>query len=238
MTVLNFQLKYLQQCFIISEETNSWTQGLWRWSCLSEVVRQVSYSGCWPPALSFHCQVPVPVDVWQAAVGADWQQHSSEPTVWPGSADYQRWEYDVRYGQGGSIGVPWLTGFIQVLFLERNSSPSVLWWWALTALAGWTRSETSVLGVEEGDDPWKILFWGQLLQMRWKCNLSQMYPKTRMRRKSFYQPCLLMMRLTTSPKMKLVRKGIVIFDNSVMYISKLNMNKAWMRWMEYGICVF
>ena len=54
--------------------------------------------------------------------------------------------------------MPLLTGFIQVLFLERNSSPSVLWWWALTALAGWTRSETSVLGVEEGDDPWKILF--------------------------------------------------------------------------------
>ena len=51
----------------------------------------------------------------------------------------------------------WLTGFIQVLFLERNSSPSVLWWWALTALAGWKRSETSVVGVEEGGDPWKIL---------------------------------------------------------------------------------
>ena len=65
------------------------------------------------------------------------------------------------------------------------------------------------------------------MQMRWKCNLSQMYPKTRMRRKSFYQPCLLMMRLTTSPKMKLVRKRIVIFDYSVMYISKLNMNKTW-----------
>ena len=28
----------------------------------------------------------------------------------------------------------------------------------INSLAGWTWSETSVLGVEEGGDPWKVLF--------------------------------------------------------------------------------
>ena len=95
-----------------------------------------------------------------------------------------------------------LTGFIQVLFFERNSSPSVLWWWALAAPAGWTLSETSVVGWRRGMIRGKYCF-RTILQVRWTCQLWQMYPKTRMRRKSFYQPYLLT-RLTISPNIKMV----------------------------------
>ena len=89
--------------------------------------------------------------------------------------------------------------------LGEDSSPSVLsilWWCALTAPAGWTRiqSETSVVGRRRVMIRAKYCFEDNMKVM-WKCQLWQMYPKTRMRRKSLYQPYI-MMGLTISPNMK------------------------------------
>ena len=164
MTVLNFQLKYLQQCFIISEETYVDLRSVRVSCCLRPREWSRSPSKLfWLLNISIIMSLSGPCRCLTSCCRTDWWEtrvltllfwtHSLAKFCW---LPARRAWYQVRSGREYKSD-----------FVNRIYSGTVLWeeLFAISPVVVGISSTSRVDtewdqcgGVEEGDDTWKILF--------------------------------------------------------------------------------